>query len=110
MYKKREPTLARGPNPWPSAHDAALFHTLRTSLTVSADRWSQENAASESMEAPSTPKIGDNALRVRVQGAKGRLVVAIAMAQAGYTTATQDSARNTGKPKEPGLVLAFPSH
>jgi len=43
-------------------------------------RLSQGRDASESMEALSTLTIGNNVLRVRVQGAQERLVAAIATA------------------------------
>jgi hypothetical protein len=51
------------------------------------------------MEALSTLTIGNNVLRVRVQGAQERLVAASATAQAGCTPGTGDGARtNTRLP------------
>jgi hypothetical protein len=38
--------------------------------------------------------IGNNVMRVQVQGAKERLVAALATTQAGYITATEDGARS----------------
>jgi hypothetical protein len=38
--------------------------------------------------------IGNNVMRVEVEGTQERLVAAVATAQAGYTTATEDGARN----------------
>ena len=40
----------------------------------------------------STLMIGNNVMRVQVQGAKERLVAALATVQAGYITATEDGA------------------
>src|SRR5712691_2560635 len=91
--KKGELARARDPSPWQCARAAALFHTLQTSLTVSVHRWSQERDASESMEALSTLTIGNNALRVRAQGAQERIVAVNATAQAGCTPAAEDGAR-----------------
>ena len=42
----------------------------------------------------STLMIGNNVMRVQVQGAKERLVADLATAQAGYITATEDGARS----------------
>ncbi|SRR5712691_6662353 len=98
--KKRELAKARDPSPWPCAHAAALFHTLRTSLTVNVNRWSQERDASESMEAHSTLTTGNNVLRVRARGAQERIVAAIATAQAGCTPATGEGARTNTRHAE----------
>jgi hypothetical protein len=97
--KKRETAMRREPSPWPSVRDAVLFHTLQTSSTVSVDRWSQGRDASESMEVLSTLMIGNNVMRVAAQGTQERLVAGVATARAGYTTATEDGARNTGSLK-----------
>ena len=97
--KKRETRGARDPSPWPSARDAALFHTVQTSLTVSVYSWLQGRDASESMEVLSTLMIGNNVMRVAAQGTQERLVAGVATARAGYTTATEDGARNTGSLK-----------
>jgi len=43
----------------------------------------------------STLMIGNNVMGVQVRGAKERLVVALATAQAGCTPATEDGARKT---------------
>src|SRR5260370_35138674 len=92
MNKKRELARAQDPSLWPCARCVALFHTLQTSLTVSVTRRSQGRDVSESMEALSTPTIGNNVRRVRAQGAQERLVAAIATAQAGCTPATGEGA------------------
>ena len=76
--RKRQTRGARDASPRPSARDAALFHTLKTSLTVSVYSWLQGRDASESMEVLSTLTIGNNVLRARVQGTQEQLVVTIA--------------------------------
>jgi hypothetical protein len=38
--------------------------------------------------------IGNNVMRVEAEGTQERVVAAVATAQAGYTTATEDGARN----------------
>lgn len=43
----------------------------------------------------STLMIGNNVMRVQVQGAKEQLVAAIVTAQAGYISATEDGGRST---------------
>jgi hypothetical protein len=39
--------------------------------------------------------IGNNVMRVEAEGTQERLVAAVATAQAGYTTATEDGASKT---------------
>lgn len=91
--QKEKTAKARNRSRWPYARDAAPFPTPQTSSTDSVGRWSQARGVSESMEAPSTPTIGNNVMLVREQGAQEQFVAAVVMGRAGCTRVRSESAR-----------------